>query len=106
MQYLKLAKVSDFEQKNIKSFSIIGKKIGIIKRKDGTFYATEIGCKHQNADLSQGKIEGHIATCHRHGWQYNLETGECLNHNSNPLKKYPLKIEGEDILVGMTPVTQ
>ncbi|MEA3232802.1 MAG: hypothetical protein U9Q05_13690 [Thermodesulfobacteriota bacterium] len=40
-----------------------------------------------------------MATCPQHGWQYDLETGECLNHDSPRLRKFELKIEGEDIKV-------
>lgn len=99
MDYIKIAKIIDFKNKSIKSYSIFGKKIGIIKKSDSSFYAIEVGCKHQGADLTVGVIKGKVATCHRHQWQYDLETGECLNHTSPILKKYGLKIIGEDIFV-------
>jgi len=101
--FIKLAKIDDFKGQRIKSFSILGKKIGIINRQNGDFYATEVGCKHQGADITQGKIDGHIATCPRHGWKYDLESGECLNHDSPRLRKFELKIEGNDIKVSLTP---
>ncbi|MBD3419260.1 MAG: Rieske 2Fe-2S domain-containing protein [Chitinivibrionales bacterium] len=104
MSYIKLATRKDFEHTRIRSFAVMGKKIGIIKRDDGSFYAMDVGCKHQNADITKGTIEGNVATCPRHQWQYDLETGECLNHDSLPLKRFPLKIEGEDIKVAVLPV--
>ncbi len=99
MTYIKVAKVEEFENKYLKSLSILGKKIGIIKREDGSFYAIEVGCKHQGADITKGKIKNDIAICPRHKWQYNLETGECLNHKSPKLRKYDLKIIGDDIKI-------
>jgi len=104
MDLIKLAKVEDFNDRKIKSFFVIGKKIGIVKREDGTFYATEVGCKHQGADITRGKIENNIATCPRHGWQYDLETGACLNHDSPPLRKFELKIEDDAIKVSIIPI--
>lgn len=104
MDFIKLAKVEDFNDQKIKSFSVIGKMIGIIKREDGSFYAIEVGCKHQGADITLGKIENDIVTCPRHGWQYNLETGECLNHDSPRLRKFELKIEDNDIKVSLIPL--
>lgn len=104
MEYIKIATINDFKNDNIKSFSILGKKIGVIKRDDGSFYATEIGCKHQGADLSLGEISGSIATCHRHGWKYDLESGKCLTHSSPDLKKYQLHFEGNSILISTRPL--
>jgi len=69
MDYIRIAKINDFKNKHIKSFSLFGKKIGVIKPKDNSFYAIEISCKHQGADLTAGKIEGTVATCHRHQWK-------------------------------------
>ncbi len=104
--YIAIGKICDFEKKNIRSYSIMGKKVGVIKRNDGSFYAIEVSCKHQGADLTAGKIENNIAICHRHQWKYNLETGECLNHESPPLRRYDLKIEDDTIKVSLTPVDE
>ena len=103
MDFIKLATIDDFNYSKIKSLSILGKKIGIVKREDGNFYAIEVGCKHQGADITRGKMENNILTCPRHGWKYDLETGECLNHDSPRLRKFELKIEGNDIKVSLIP---
>jgi len=99
MDYIRLAKLSDFKDKYIKSFTILGKKIGIIRRTDNSLYAIEVSCKHQGADLTRGPIDGTVATCYRHQWKYDLETGQCLNHESPDLKKYQVQIRGEDVYV-------
>jgi nitrite reductase/ring-hydroxylating ferredoxin subunit len=99
VQFIKIGKVTDFEIIKIKSYSMLGRKVGVIKRLDGSFYAIEVGCKHQGADLTNGTIENGIVTCPRHGWQYDLETGECLNAISSNLRRHELKIEGGVIFV-------
>jgi len=104
MEYIVIARVSDFENISIKSFSIFGRRIGIIKRDDSSYYATEIACKHQGADLTTGTIENNIATCPRHKWQYDLETGQCLNHDSLPLRRFPLIIENDIIKISLSPI--
>ena len=104
MQFTKVGKVTDFEIIKIKSYSMLGRKVGVIKRSDGSFYAIEVGCKHQGADLTNGTIINGIATCPRHGWQYDLETGECLNENSSNLRKHELKIEDGMIWVSLHPM--
>jgi len=104
MDYIRIAKVNDFKDKHIKSFSLMGKKIAVIKREDNSFYGIEASCKHQGADLTAGKITGMIATCHRHQWEYDLETGKCLNHDSPDLRKYAIRIEEEDIFISFLPI--
>lgn len=104
MDFVKVAVMNEFETKKMKSLSILGKKVGIFKRDDGSFYAIETGCKHQGADLLTGKIESGIVTCPRHDWQYDLETGECITHDSPKLRHYALKIEGDEIKLSLTPV--
>jgi len=106
MDYIRIAKINDFKNKHIKSFSLFGKKIGVVKRKDNSFYAIEISCKHQGADLTAGKIDGTVATCHRHQWKYDLETGKCLNHDSPDLKKYDIQLKGEDLWISFLPLDE
>ena len=104
MDYIEVANVNDFITSNIKTVSILGNKVGIIKKRNSEFYAIEVGCKHQGADITKGNISGDIATCPRHGWRYNLVTGECLNQNTSKLRLYGLKIEGDVIKITSKPL--
>jgi nitrite reductase/ring-hydroxylating ferredoxin subunit len=104
MESIAIARISDFDKISIKSYSILGRKVGIIKRDDGSYYATEAACKHQGADLTAGTIENNIATCPRHKWQYDLETGQCLNHDSPPLRRFLLVIDNDTIKISTAPV--
>ena len=106
MDYIKAATINDFKNDRIKSVTIMGKKVGIIKGPNAEFYAIEVGCKHQGADITRGHISGDVATCPRHGWKFNLVTGECLNQNAPKLKKYGLKIEGDVIMITLKPLPE
>lgn len=106
LNYIKAANVNDFKNKKIISVSLLGKKIGIIKKPNSEFYAIEVGCKHQGADITRGHISGNVATCPRHGWKFDLESGECLNQNASKLRKYDLKIEGDIIMISSTPLPE
>ncbi|MEK7794753.1 MAG: Rieske (2Fe-2S) protein [Candidatus Hydrogenedentota bacterium] len=104
MQFVRVANTVDFQNLRVKSFRILGKYIGIVREPDGSFYATEIMCKHNNADLTTGHFSGDFVTCSRHGWRYNIRTGECLTNNSTPLRRHALELRGEEIWVSMQPV--
>lgn len=106
MHYVKIAKLADFDTKSFKKFTILARHVAIFRDPDGTFFATEISCKHQNWDLTTGKFIGDIVTCPRHGWVYNIRTGECLNQDSTRLRKYGVKVEGDDVLITREPIEE
>jgi nitrite reductase/ring-hydroxylating ferredoxin subunit len=104
MQFVKLAKVSEFPRGSRRSYSLMARKVGLFREPDGHFFAIEIACKHQNWDMTAGgKREGDILECPRHGWRYDLRTGECLTGNSTPLRRYAVKVEGDDVYVSLLP---
>ena len=104
-QFVKVASTADFAHTRMKSVTLLVKKVGIFKRPDGSYFALEMVCKHQAADLTRGQLDGDKVTCPRHGWQYDLNTGRCLNNDSLPLRRHALRLEGDDILVSLSPVT-
>jgi nitrite reductase (NADH) small subunit len=101
MQFIKVGRVEDFEGRRFKRFTLLARKLAVFKEADGSFYAIEIACKHQNWDLTTGRIEGNIATCPRHHWKYNIKTGECLTHDSLELKRFPVKVEDGEVYVSL-----
>ena len=104
MEYVKFCKLIDLENREYITKSIFGKKIAVIRDKDSGFYTIEVACKHQGADLTKGKKEGEIYTCHRHGWKYNIRSGECINQESPKLRKFIIKIEGGYIKISLEPI--
>jgi nitrite reductase/ring-hydroxylating ferredoxin subunit len=106
MDFVKAATIEEFEDISHKVIKLIGRPVGIIKRDDGTFFGIEASCKHQGADLLADYRGGTVAVCPRHQWEYDLETGRCLNHDSLPLKRYEVKLEGADVLVSMLPIRE
>ncbi len=108
IQYIKVGKISDFSTKNYKCIKVLTRSILVVKREDNSFYAIEANCRHQNALLPVGSIPKDFqVTCPRHGWRYDLKTGECLSPSSGePLRFFPLKVEEEEIYVGTRPKTQ
>ncbi|MEH2258733.1 NifU family protein [Nostoc sp.] len=56
-------------------------------------------CTHLGSALDQGKVENGIITCPSHGFQYKLETGECLTAPDVSLQSYPVKIKDDKVFV-------
>jgi UDP-MurNAc hydroxylase len=44
-------------------------------------------CPHARADLARtGRLEGCILTCTAHGLRWDLQTGECMDHDNLPIR--------------------
>jgi 3-phenylpropionate/trans-cinnamate dioxygenase ferredoxin subunit len=62
---------------------------------DGTFYAIEDVCSHEEETLSTGVLEGGEITCPRHGARFSVVTGEALSAPAyEPVATFPVRIEG------------
>ena len=73
--------------------------IAVFHTVDG-FYAIDDVCSHAQASLSEGDLEGHVVICPRHGGRFDVTTGEAVGLPAYaPVKSYPLRLEGEEILV-------
>jgi nitrite reductase (NADH) small subunit len=65
----------------------------------GTVSAMDNVCLHRGGPLGQGVIEGDKIVCPWHGWQFNATTGEAGHNPATKVKVYPIKVEGEDVMV-------
>ena len=67
----------------------------------GQYYAVTDECTHSGCPLSEGEMEGELLQCSCHGSQFDVRTGEVVSPPADePLTRYAVRIEGDDILVG------
>ena len=73
-------------------------------RMDGHVYAIDDVCTHEFAMLSQGFIEGGAIECPLHQARFDIATGRCLAPPATTdLRRYAVRIEGDDIYVCAAP---
>lgn len=65
----------------------------------GKFYAVENFCPHKGVALADGYARGETIECSRHGWKFDLQTGECLEKSSCSIEAYAVTIEDEMIKI-------
>lgn len=100
--YLFVGYEHDFKPMIPVTVRLMGKPVSVFQGEDG-FFAREMGCKHQGADLSTSPIRDGQVTCSRHGWKYNLLTGECQNQDSLPLRSHHVAVEDGAVFVAIFP---
>ncbi len=68
---------------------------------EGRYYASTSLCPHQNEPLDRARLEGCEVICRRHHLRFDLRTGDCTNAGGFWLRTLEVKVEGDDILVGV-----
>jgi nitrite reductase (NADH) small subunit len=59
-------------------------------------------CPHRGGPLGQGLVEEGKIVCPWHAWTFDLATGVVVHSADARVMLYELKVEGEDVLVGLS----
>lgn len=65
----------------------------------GSIHALEGVCVHRGGPLGQGQIQEGRIVCPYHLWEFDCSTGMCEFDSTKALAKFPVSIEGGEILV-------
>ena len=96
----------------MRAVSAEGREI-LLARVGDKYYAVDGRCPHMKGDLSQGKLEGTVVTCPRHGSQFDISNGRVVRwlkgglrsklsgtlKMSKDLTVYNVKVEDGRVLV-------
>jgi 3-phenylpropionate/trans-cinnamate dioxygenase ferredoxin subunit len=78
-----------------------GRKIGVFNC-DGTYYAIEDRCSHDNGPLAEGEFDPSTCTveCPRHGSLFDLSTGRPKTLPAfQPVQTFPIAVEDDTIIL-------
>lgn len=97
--YLKAASANDIPPGKMACVMLHGKRI-LLANDQGTIYAADEMCTHEDASLCTGSLKGHLVKCPLHGSRFDLSTGQPLEDPAeDPLTVYPVKIVDNEIFV-------
>jgi nitrite reductase/ring-hydroxylating ferredoxin subunit len=103
MAWTKAAALSELKDKGVLGVDIGSEEIALYWV-DETAYATHNICTHAFARLSEGYLDGDCIECPIHQALFSVKTGEALAPPAyTPVKTYPCKVEGDDVLVDVDP---
>jgi nitrite reductase (NADH) small subunit len=98
-EFVKVAKKSDLPAEGQAKEFPVGQQVVCIANVNGTISAMDNVCLHRGGPLGQGAIEGDKIVCPWHGWQWDPKTGQAAHNPAARVTVYPIKVEGEDVLV-------
>jgi 3-phenylpropionate/trans-cinnamate dioxygenase ferredoxin subunit len=100
-EFVKACALDDVTDGGALRVMIDGVPVAIV-RSAGEVYAIQDVCSHANVALSEGEIEDQTIECWLHGSRFDLVTGRPTGLPATvPVPVYPVKIDGDDILVAV-----
>lgn len=99
-EFVKVAVTTDLPPGEIMLVEVEDESIALVNV-DGQYYAVTDECTHTGCPLSNGELDGAVLECPCHGSEFDVRTGAVVSPPANePLARYAVRIEGNDILVG------
>ena len=97
--FQKIAVKSDLPPGKMKEYKIADKTI-VVANAGSEYFAFDGICTHEHCALAGGYLDDHTLTCYCHGAQFDITSGKVLSPPApSPINIYPVKLEGDDILV-------
>ncbi|MGZ4804858.1 MAG: Rieske 2Fe-2S domain-containing protein [Ilumatobacteraceae bacterium] len=107
MGFARVCGLDDLWEGEMESYVVDGQEILILRNDGGAMRAFQGVCPHQDFPLIEGKFDGRLLVCRAHQWMFDTSTGHGVNPSNCQLAEYPLKIDGDDVLVdaeGVSPL--
>ncbi|WP_373530460.1 NifU family protein [Nostoc sp.] len=96
--WIKVVTIDQVPELSVLAVQLAGNLL-ILHRQGVTVKCYRNACTHLGSPLEKGKVENGIITCPSHGFQYKLETGECLTAPDISLQSYPVEIKDDKVFV-------
>ena len=112
-QFVQVSRTDRLKEATMEAVNIAGREI-LLARVGDKYYAADNRCPHMGGKLSQGKLEGTVVTCPRHGSQFDLTDGRVVRwlkgsgvlsavgralKSPRPVATYSVKVEDDSILI-------
>ncbi|WP_017257632.1 Rieske (2Fe-2S) protein [Pedobacter arcticus] len=91
--------LSSLSSADVQLIVVNSKKLTLVQHQ-GNYHVFANKCPHAGGDLTNGWCTEGFLVCPIHRYQYNLENGRGAIGQGDYLRKYPVKIVGENLMVG------
>jgi 3-phenylpropionate/trans-cinnamate dioxygenase ferredoxin subunit len=105
MSFVRACAVGDLEPGKPFPVTVDGVDVALVVDGDD-YYAIFDRCSHAEIPLSEGDVDGCLIECWLHGSTFDLRTGEPTTLPAfEPVPVYPVRVDGDDLLVDVTTPT-
>ena len=103
MHWVCAATLDDLWQGEMRTVNIDGRDV-LLCNIDGEVHAYQDRCPHLANPLSEGELRDNILTCAAHQWVFDARTGNGVNPEDACLRRFPVRVDGDRILVHLEQV--
>ena len=109
MDYVRVARAADVAAGKIVPIEAAGRKL-LLAQVGDVYYAASRKCPHLGFNLCRGALDGTAVVCPLHKAKFDLATGAIERDPKllflsmkakSDLAVYPVRVEGEDVFVGI-----
>ncbi len=101
--WIRVASLDELPVGAAKVFMVEGRAIALTRVGDQVFAFGDV-CTHDGGPLAEGKLEGYVIQCPRHGARFDIRTGRVLRLPAvMPIPVYEVKVEGHEVWVNPEP---
>jgi ethylbenzene dioxygenase ferredoxin subunit len=95
-----ILKKSGLSVGSVRRFDVCGNAVAVYNL-DGTFYATDDGCTHATASLSEGEIvDDDCIACPVHNGTFHIPTGQAMSFPcEKDLRTYKVIDQGDSVAI-------
>lgn len=80
-----LIKVEELHPGQPRRLEVAGRAVFVLREQE-QIRVYDSRCPHQVTDIPDSGVEGKTLTCSKHGWQFDLQSGDCIANGSHPLR--------------------
>lgn len=97
-QSFQIARIREILPGQSKVIPVQGREI-VVFNDGGTFYAVKNSCPHRGIPLDRGTVDAAVLTCPGHSWQFDLRTGDALEHPPMGVRCYRVEVRGDAVWI-------
>ena len=102
MSLLQVCKLRDVPVPGALAVVVEGVPVAVVRDSQGGVHALRDVCSHADVALSEGEVDGCTLECWLHGSRFDLRTGAPIGLPATvPVQVYPVKLDGDAVLVGI-----
>jgi len=101
--WIEVGKVEDIPKLGARVVKTDKGDIAVFRTAEDKIFALRDKCPHKGGPLSQGIVHGDRVACPLHDWKIHLDSGNAVAPDEGCAASYPVKLDGETIMLSLTP---
>ena len=101
--WIEVGLLSDIPRQGARVVRTAEGDIAVFRTLTDEVFALRDRCPHKGGPLSQGIVHGKRVACPLHDWNIHLDTGLAVAPDGGCAARFPVRIEGERVLLSLTP---